>query len=80
MVLRAPNPTNGTVRALLARSGNRCAFPGCDHPIVDEDNDYVAQLCHIEAAAPGGERFNSRSTDEQRRSPSNLLSCVIVTT
>jgi hypothetical protein len=40
---------------------------------MDEDGTFVAQICHIEAAAPGGERFNSNMTDEERRAFSNLI-------
>ncbi|MBF0098850.1 MAG: hypothetical protein HQM04_18300 [Magnetococcales bacterium] len=61
-----------TVRTLFALSGNQCAFPGCDHPLID-DGDYVAEICHIEAANLGGERFNPSMTDEERRSSTNLL-------
>ena len=33
----------------------------------------MGQICHIEAANPGGQRYNSNSTDEERRSAANLL-------
>ena len=33
----------------------------------------MGQLCHIEAANPGGQRYNQASTDEERRSAENLL-------
>ena len=36
-------------------------------------NKFVGQVCHIEAAMPGGERFNENQTDEDRRSYENLL-------
>lgn len=61
------------VRTLFSKTGNQCAFPGCTHPLVDDDNDFVAQICHIEAASPGGQRFNPKMSDELRRDPSNLL-------
>lgn len=35
--------------------------------------EFIAQLCHIEAAEPGGERFNPKMTNEERRSVENLL-------
>lgn len=66
-------PTLETIRSLFARSGNRCAFPGCSHPLVDEDDLFVAQICHIEAALPAGQRFNPGQTPEQRRSANNLM-------
>lgn len=61
------------LRALFARSGNRCAFPGCPASLVNEKNLFVAQVCHIEAAEVGGERFNLKQSDEQRRSYDNLI-------
>lgn len=67
------SPKSETLRALFARSGNQCAFPGCTHPLINDDNLFVAQVCHIEAASSGGERFNPDSNDEYRRSYENLI-------
>ncbi|MCR9189760.1 MAG: hypothetical protein NXH96_13305 [Alteromonadaceae bacterium] len=67
------SPKLETLRALFARSGNQCAFPGCTHPLVNGDNLFIAQVCHIEAASSGGERFNPESDDEYRRSYENLI-------
>lgn len=61
------------LRALFARSGNRCAFPGCTAPLVSEKNLFIAQVCHIEVAELKGERFNPQKTDEQRRAYDNLI-------
>jgi len=58
-----------TLIALFAKSGNACAFPGCTQELVTARN----QVCHIEAANPGGPRFNPTSTDEERRSFKNLV-------
>jgi hypothetical protein len=66
-------PTRETLIALFAKSGNVCSFPGCTHELVTSRNIFVGQVCHIEAANPGGQRFNPNSTDEQRRSFENLL-------
>jgi hypothetical protein len=41
--------------------------------LVNEKHQFIAQVCHIEAAEPGGERFNAAQTDEQRREYANLL-------
>ena len=65
--------TKEDYRLLFARTGNQCAFPGCNHPLIDEDDIFVAQVCHIEAAQPGGPRYNSDMTDEYRRSVKNLI-------
>ncbi len=67
------SPKADILRALFARSGNRCAFPGCTSPLINERNQFIAQVCHIEAAEEGGERFNQNQTAEERRRYENLL-------
>lgn len=66
-------PKTDVLRALFARSGNQCAFPGCTQPLINDKNKFIAQVCHIEAASEGGERFNLEGNDEHRRSYENLL-------
>lgn len=66
-------PKTNVLRALFARSGNQCAFPGCTQPLINNKNKFTAQVCHIEAASKGGERFNPEGNDEHRRSYENLL-------
>lgn len=67
------NSTVQTRSKLFALSGNRCAFPGCPHPIVGESKNLLAEICHIEGAKKGSERFNARQTNEQRRAFKNLI-------
>ena len=67
------SPKAETVRALFARSGNQCAFPGCTQPLISDRNKFIGQICHIEAALPGGERYNPTQSDEERRAYDNLL-------
>jgi hypothetical protein len=62
-----------TLRNLSIASKNKCAMPGCDHPLLSEKGEYIAELCHIEAAEPGGPRYNPSQSDEERRSASNLV-------
>jgi hypothetical protein len=66
-------PNTDVLRALFARSGNQCAFPGCTQPLINAKNKFIAQVCHIEAASEGGERYNSNGDSEYRRSYENLL-------
>lgn len=66
-------PTPNVLRQLFALSGNECAFPECKNRLVKDDGTYIGQMCHIEAAMPGGERFNQWQTYEERRSFVNLL-------
>ena len=66
-------PKLDTLRLLFARSGNQCAFPDCRQLLFNDKNQFIAQVCHIEGATEGGERFNSESSDEERRAYDNLL-------
>ena len=63
----------GILRDLGIRSKNKCAFPRCDHPILNAQGDYIAELCHIEAVEPGSPRYNASQSDEERRAYANLL-------
>jgi len=67
------SPNTECIRGLFARSGNQCAFPGCTHELINKKNKFVGQVCHIEAAMPGGERYNPQQSDEDRRDYKNLL-------
>lgn len=66
-------PTYSTLRQLYTLSGNQCAFPGCTNPMFDMNGNFVGQVCHIEAASEGGERFNPDMSNEQRRDYDNLV-------
>ncbi|MED3575976.1 hypothetical protein [Cytobacillus praedii] len=66
-------PTKVVLRDLYLKSGNQCAFPSCKRTILNDKGHLVGQVCHIEAAMPGGERFNSKQTNEERRAFSNLM-------
>lgn len=61
------------LRDLGIRSKNKCAFPQCDHPILNSQGDYVSELCHIEAIGENEPRYNSSQSDEDRRAYENLL-------
>jgi hypothetical protein len=41
--------------------------------LIDAQANFVAEVCHIEAAEPGGPRFNAALTNEERRVAENLL-------
>lgn len=71
--VRRLTPKTTTLRELYLLSGNCCAFPGCNNPIVNQEGLYVGEVCHIEAAMPGGERFNPNMTNEERRDIKNLV-------
>lgn len=66
-------PKSSVVKRLFALSGNQCAHPDCKENIVDEYGTVIGEICHIEAAEIGGERYNEFSNDEDRRSFENLI-------
>jgi hypothetical protein len=73
MKVKRLNPTADTKRTLFLLSMNQCAFPSCLHNIINENNQFIGEICHIEAANEGGERFNMKQTNEERRHISNLI-------
>lgn len=72
-VVKRLAPTGEVLRELFLKSGNLCAFPSCSASIMDKEGHFIAEVCHIEAAEEGGERFNKGMTNEERRAFSNLV-------
>lgn len=68
-------PKRAVLRELYLKSGNRCAFPGCNRSILNDQGVLIGDVCHIEAAMPGGPRFNDdpAQTNEDRRAFNNLV-------
>jgi len=62
-----------TKQRLYSLSGNQCAFPDCNEKLYDGKGTNFSEICHIEAARPGGERYNANSTPDYRRSYENLI-------
>lgn len=63
-----------TIKRLYSQSGNQCAFPGCCVTFTKPDvTTNLSQICHIEGAKKGSDRFNSKMTDVQRASYDNLI-------
>jgi len=65
--------TDKTLKRLFGLSGNLCAFPSCNVLLVNTKNALDSNICHIEAANEGGERYNSSMTDEERAEYANLI-------
>ena len=66
-------PTRTTVKKLFARCRNRCAFPECSAPIVEDNGTITGIICHIRARSRGGPRFDAKQTAEQRHAFENLI-------
>lgn len=70
---KARNFSPLTLKKLFALSGNQCSFPGCRKVLVTEKNAKECNICHIEGANPGGERYREDSTDKERAGYTNLI-------
>jgi hypothetical protein len=66
-------PSKDTLVRLFTKSGNNCAFENCTEKLFDERGTFIAEVCHIEAAMPGGERFNKTMTNAERAKEDNLI-------
>ena len=66
-------PTLSTVKRLFALSSNRCAYPGCQLPIVEDAGAVTGAVCHIKARSEGGPRYDPKQTPEERHSFANLI-------
>ncbi len=64
-------PTKTVLRQLFALSGNNCAFPGCQQHLINEEGNFVGQICHIVGVK--GERADPAYSKDQLRAFDNLL-------
>lgn len=68
------SPKTSTVKRLFAVSGNRCAFPRCNNPLVDSASEKVTgRICHIKGRKPGAARYDANQTEEERHAFENLI-------
>ncbi len=66
--------TDRTLKKLFALSGNVCAFPGCNAPIVDTDTGVVVgDICHIKGRSENGPRYDPTQSEAERNGYDNLL-------
>lgn len=66
-------PTIATIKKLFALSGNRCAYPGCGAPIVEDSELVSGEICHIKAQNKNGPRYDASQTEKERHAPDNLI-------
>jgi hypothetical protein len=67
-------PSLPTIKRLFALSGNRCAFPRCPLPIIDNASGKpVGRICHIRATRPNGPRHDRSQTDAERHAVGTLI-------
>lgn len=65
--------TRLTIKRIYGLSGNQCSFPGCTKNIVNENNAKDSNICHIEGANLGSERYRASMTDNERADYDNLI-------
>ena len=65
--------TDKTIKRLFGLSRNKCSFPNCEKEMSDALSAKHSNICHIEAANEGGERWNVDMTDKQRADYDNLI-------
>lgn len=61
------------IKALFGKSGNRCAFPGCNYELIDENYNVMCDIAHIEAKSDGGPRANKNKSLKDRNKAENLI-------
>jgi len=61
-----------TVKRLFGMSGNQCAIPECQTPLIINDV-VVGEICHIRARRKGGPRFHPNLTAAERDHFDNLI-------
>lgn len=67
------SPSDKTVKHLFAMSGNVCAFPKCNQPLVENAGTVIGEICHIKGNKPGSARFDPTQSDELRHAFTNLI-------
>lgn len=74
------NYSAATLKILFALSGNKCAAPDCNNPIIkagtaQSDEMVLGRICHIYAASDNGPRGKPGLTNKEKKSPQNLILC-----
>jgi len=63
-----------TIKRLFSLTGNQCAFPKCNAPLIDSDSGaLLGDVCHIKAKNPEGPRYDASQSDRDRHAFENLI-------
>lgn len=71
--MNRPPYSDRTLKILFARSQNRCAFEGCDSPIIGPRDVVLGEVCHIEGVGEKAARYNPMRTREHLNDEDNLI-------
>ena len=55
------------------KSLNKCAFPNCDLPIMEETGTVTGLVCHIKGRNKGGPRYDPKQTNKERHAFENVI-------
>jgi hypothetical protein len=64
---------DSTLKKLSILSRNKCAFPDCPLPLIDESGTLTGEICHIKARNSGGKRYDAAQTNKERNAYENLI-------
>ena len=64
---------NYTQKTLFALSASQCSFLNCGKKIVNERNAKDSNICHIQGANQGSQRYNLNMSDNERADYDNLI-------
>ena len=68
------SPSSKTIKKLFAVSGNLCAFPECEIPLVDNLSGKVTgKICHIKGRKSSAPRYDPKQSDKEKHGFNNLL-------
>ena len=78
MATQTRNYSDKTLKILFGLSGNQCTHPECTNNVIEPATEYseaavIAQICHIYAVSVAGPRGKGGLTDEELKSPENLI-------
>ena len=62
-----------TKKRIWAKSGGKCAFPGCGEDLIGEKGTILGEVCHIVARKEDGPRGKDLIAKEQIDKDENLI-------
>jgi hypothetical protein len=70
--------TERTIKLVAFRTGNRCAFPGCQERLIEpatplDEPVILGEIAHIRGENPGAARYDASMTNAERQRNDNLL-------
>ena len=67
------SPKSSTIKRLFAVSGNQCAYPDCEIPLVEPSGTVTGEIAHIKASSEKGPRYDESQSEEERHGFNNLI-------